>query len=257
MNLVIIPTYNERGNIGKLLAAVYNALPDCHVLVVDDHSPDGTGSLVEYLAANQYKGNLFILKRPGKLGLGSAYIAGFRWALARPYHYIFQMDADFSHNPCYLGAFLTAIASSDLVLGSRYVKGGGVLNWGVLRRLISRGGSWYSRLILGVPVHDLTGGYKCFRREVLERLDLDSIKSNGYCFQIEMTYRAFLQGFHIREVPILFGDRAAGKSKMSGAIFREALLMVPKLRLAKKSLTAARHALTLSRLTTSQAERGL
>ena len=205
-------------------------------MIVDDNSPDGTGDLVESLAATDYKDKLFILKRPGKLGLGTAYLAGFKWALAANYSYIFEMDADFSHNPKYLTAFTEAIKTCDLVIGSRYVAGGGVRNWGFFRRIISLGGSLYSRLILGLPFHDLTGGFKCFRREALAQIDLDDVKSNGYSFQIEMTYRAFLQGSKIREIPIYFEERAIGKSKMSSAIFREAILMVPKLRLAKGRL---------------------
>ena len=239
MKLVIIPTFNERGNIGELLPLVYDALPDAHILIVDDNSPDGTAAYAEHLAQWQYKHQLFVLKRAAKLGLGTAYIAGFRWALARPYRYIFQMDADFSHNPRYLKTFLTAMGKNDLVLGSRYVDGGGTSNWGMLRRMISRGGSLYARLILGLPFRDLTGGFKCFRREVLEQLELASIKSNGYSFQIETTYRAFLRGFRINEIPIVFEERNQGKSKMSGAIFREAVLIVLKLRLAKKLLSSS------------------
>ena len=163
-------------------------------MIVDDNSPDGTGDLVESLAATDYQNRLFILQRPGKLGLGTAYIAGFKWALAANYSYIFEMDADFFHNPIYLTAFIEAIKTCDLVIGSRYVAGGGVRNWGLFRRFISLGGSIYSRLILGLPFQDLTGGFKCFRREVLAQIDLDDIKSNGYSFQIEMTYRAFLHG---------------------------------------------------------------
>lgn len=232
MNLVIIPTYNEKNNIEALLRAVYTTIPDIHVLIVDDHSPDQTGELVSRLQRQEYPGQLYLLQRAGKLGLGTAYIAGFRWALQRSYQYIFEMDADFSHNPKYLAEFAKAMANSDVVLGSRYVEGGGVTNWGWLRRLISRGGSLYSRTILGLPYHDLTGGFKCFRREVLEAIDLDAVKSNGYSFQIEMTYRAHLLGFRIAEVPIIFEERAAGQSKMSRDIFLEAVLMVVKLRLA-------------------------
>ncbi len=236
MKLIIIPTYNESGNIGQLLAAISAAQPNVHVLVVDDGSPDGTGRLVAQLAAATYPGSLFLLARSGKLGLGSAYVAGFKWALARDYKLIAQMDADFSHNPRYLPALFAAAASHHLVLGSRYIAGGGVVNWPWLRRLISRGGSLYSRLILGLPVRDFTGGFKCFRREVLAGIDLDAIKSNGYSFQIEMTYRAWLNGFTVREIPIVFEERNAGHSKMSGAIFREALFMVLRLRAARRRL---------------------
>lgn len=232
MNLVIIPTYNERNNIEALLRLVYTALPDVHVLIVDDASPDQTGELVKHLIGQQYSGQLHLLMRAGKLGLGTAYIAGFRWALQRSYRHILEMDADFSHNPKYLADFIKAIKESDVVLGSRYVADGGITNWGFIRRLISRGGSFYARSILGLPYHDLTGGFKCFRREVLEAIDLDAVQSNGYSFQIEMTYRAHLLGFRIMEVPIVFEERAAGQSKMSHAIVAEAVLMVLKLRLA-------------------------
>ena len=230
-HLIIIPTYNESDNIEKLLDLISRTDPAAHVLIVDDNSPDRTYEIVERLMQTSYPGRLFLLKRAGKLGLGTAYIAGFKWALARDYDYIFEMDADFSHDPKYLPAFLTAIEKHDLVLGSRYVPGGGVKNWGLLRKFISRGGSLYARTILGLSLRDLTGGFKCFRREVLEAIDLDSIKSNGYSFQIEMTYRACCKGFRIFETPIVFEDRTAGKSKMSRKIFLEAVLMVWKLRL--------------------------
>ncbi|WP_371367902.1 Polyprenol monophosphomannose synthase [Sporomusa rhizae] len=240
MKLVIIPTYNEKDNIEQLLSLVYSYVPDIHVLVVDDGSPDGTGDLIESLMAGEHKGRLFVLKRAGKLGLGTAYIAGFKWALDREYQFIFEMDADFSHNPKYLPKFLDAIQNCDVVLGSRYVAGGGVTNWSLIRRFISLGGSLYSRIILNMPFHDLTGGFKCFRRAVLETINLDDVKSNGYSFQIEMTYRAFLLAFTIKEVPIVFEERAEGQSKMSSSIFREAVLMVWKLRAAKDNLKIAK-----------------
>ena len=231
-DLIIIPTYNEKENLGPLLEAVYEIRPDIHVLVVDDNSPDGTGQLVaEWVETPQYEGRLFLLRRAGKLGLGTAYIAGFRWALARSYRRILEMDADFSHNPRYLPELLAAAEEADLVLGSRYVPGGGVKNWGFWRRFLSRGGSLYARVLLGLPYQDLTGGFKCFRREVLETLDLGAIRSNGYSFQIELTYRAHCKGFKIKEVPIIFEDREVGKSKMSKNIFWEAVLMVWKLRM--------------------------
>lgn len=230
-HVIIIPTYNESDNIEKLLDLISRTDPVAHVLIVDDNSPDRTYEIVERLMQTSYPGRLFLLKRAGKLGLGTAYIAGFKWALARDYDYIFEMDADFSHDPKYLPAFLAAIENCDLVLGSRYVPGGGVKNWGLLRKFISRGGSFYARTILGISLRDLTGGFKCFKRQVLEAIDLDSIKSNGYSFQIEMTYRARCQGFRICETPIIFEDRTAGKSKMSRKIFLEAVLMVWKLRL--------------------------
>ena len=231
-DLIIIPTYNEKENLGPLLEAIYEIRPDIHVLVVDDNSPDGTGQLVaEWADSPQYEGRLFLLRRAGKLGLGTAYIAGFRWALARSYRRILEMDADFSHNPRYLTDLLAAAEEADLVLGSRYVPGGGVKNWGFWRRFLSRGGSLYARVLLGLPYQDLTGGFKCFRREVLETLDLGAVRSNGYSFQIELTYRAHCKGFKIKEVPIVFEDREVGKSKMSKHIFWEAVLMVWKLRM--------------------------
>ena len=230
-HLIIIPTYNESDNIEKLLDLISRTDPAAHVLIVDDNSPDRTYEIVERLMQTSYPGRLFLLKRAGKLGLGTAYIAGFKWALARDYDYIFEMDADFSHDPKYLPAFLTAIEKHDLVLGSRYVPGGGVENEGWLRKISSRGCRLYARTILGLSLRDLTGGFKCFRRQVLESIDLDAVKSNGYSFQIEMTYRARCKGFRICETPIVFEDRTAGKSKMSRKIFLEAVLMVWKLRM--------------------------
>ena len=230
-HLIIIPTYNERENIESLLELITRTDPAAHMLIVDDNSPDRTFEVVEGLMQSRYPDRLFLLKRAGKLGLGTAYIAGFKWALVRDYDYIFEMDADFSHDPKYLPDFLAAIQTHDVVLGSRYVPGGGVKNWGLLRKFISRGGSLYARTILGLSLHDLTGGFKCFRREVLQAIDLDAVKSNGYSFQIEMTYRAQALGFRIVETPIIFEDRTAGKSKMSRKIFLEAVLMVWKLRM--------------------------
>ncbi|CUH94717.1 hypothetical protein P22_0783 [Propionispora sp. 2/2-37] len=240
MKLIVIPTYNERRNLEALLRLIYCQEQDFHILIVDDNSPDGTGELVCQLMRNEYPERLFLLKRPAKMGLGTAYIAGFKWALERNYQYIFEMDADFSHHPKYLAQFLAVADQYDLVLGSRYIPGGGVSNWGVIRRVISYGGSLYSRLLLGLPFKDLTGGYKCFRREVLETINLDDVRSNGYSFQIELTYRAFLQSFRIREIPILFEERATGQSKMSGKIFLEAVWMVFKLRMVKKRLQAVK-----------------
>ena len=230
-HLIIIPTYNEKDNVEKLLALITETDPAAHILIVDDNSPDRTYEVIEGLMREKYPGRLHLLKRAGKLGLGTAYIAGFKWALARDYDYIFEMDADFSHDPKYLPDFLAAIQKNDLVLGSRYVQGGGVKNWGFLRRLISQGGSLYARTILGLSLRDLTGGFKCFRREVLAAIDLDGIKSNGYSFQIEMTYRASRKGFRIAETPIVFEDRQVGQSKMSRKIFIEAVVMVWRLRL--------------------------
>jgi dolichol-phosphate mannosyltransferase len=199
------------------------------VLVVDDNSPDCTGERADVLARADPR--VHVLHRSAKQGLGKAYLAGFDWALARPYAFIFEMDADFSHDPRYLPRFLAEMdAGADLVLGSRYVKGGGTVNWGIGRQIISRCGSLYARTLLGLEVRDLTGGFKCFRREVLEALDLATVKSTGYGFQIELTYRAVKRGFRVREIPIVFEDRRVGESKMSRKIFLEAAAMVWKLR---------------------------
>ncbi|MFP2961317.1 polyprenol monophosphomannose synthase [Myxococcus sp. 1LA] len=228
--LVCIPTYNERENIEAIVQAVLEADPRVDILIVDDNSPDGTGQLADGLAAQDSR--VRVLHREKKEGLGRAYLAAFRWALAEPYTYILEMDADFSHDPRYLPGILDAAeAGADLVLGSRYVTGGGTVNWGVGRQIISRGGSLYARSILGVGIQDLTGGFKCFHRRVLEAIDLDAVKSTGYAFQIELTYRTLRKGFTVREVPIVFEDRRVGHSKMSKKIFAEALTMVWKLRL--------------------------
>ena len=228
--VVIVPTYNERDNLPLIVAAVHEHLPDADLLVVDDNSPDGTGKLADEIAARDDK--VHVLHRQGKMGLGTAYVAGFKHALARDYDYVFEMDCDFSHDPKYLPVLLArAKAGADVVLGSRYVAGGGTVNWGPMRKLISRGGSLYARTILGVGVRDLTGGFKCFRRRVLEALDLDGVSAQGYGFQIEMTYRALKHGFRVEEVPIVFVDRRVGQSKMSKKIFLEALTLVWRLRL--------------------------
>lgn len=200
-----------------------------NIIVVDDNSPDGTGRIADSLA--ERFNNLSVIHRPEKQGLGPAYIAGFKKALGSDANFIFEMDCDFSHNPAYIPAFLDAIGNADLVLGSRYVQGGRVENWGTLRKIISKGGGIYARLILGVPVYDLTGGLKCFRREVLESIDLDSVSSHGYGFQIELTYRALKKGFRVKEIPITFSDREQGQSKMSKRIVLEAVWLVWKLRL--------------------------
>ncbi|MBZ4335386.1 polyprenol monophosphomannose synthase [Corallococcus interemptor] len=227
--LVCIPTYNERDNIGPITQAVLAADPRVDILVVDDNSPDGTGQLADELAAKDPR--VRVLHREKKEGLGRAYLAAFRWALAQGYTYILEMDADFSHDPRYLPSFLDAAeGGADLVLGSRYVDGGGTVNWGVGRKIISRGGSLYARSILGVDVRDLTGGFKCFNRRVLEAIHLDEVRSTGYAFQIELTYRTLRKGFTVREVPIVFEDRRVGHSKMNKKIFVEALGMVWKLR---------------------------
>lgn len=226
---VVVPTYNEAENIIQLIRLLLED-PRCRVLVVDDASPDGTGALVADLARAEPRVGL--LARPGKLGLGTAYIAGFRRALAEGAEYIFEMDADFSHDPRYLPELRAAAENgADLVIGSRYVPGGGTTDWGLARRLISRGGNLYAGLILSLPVADATGGFRCYRRRVLEQLDLAAVRSNGYAFQIEMAYRAYRAGFRIAEVPIIFPDRRVGRSKMSRRIVIEALINVWKLRL--------------------------
>ena len=227
--LVCVPTYDEKENVVAIVEAVLAAAPDVDVLVIDDNSPDGTGRLADEIAAREPR--VHVLHRAGKEGLGRAYLAGFAWALARGYGLVLEMDADFSHDPRYLPAMLEAAREADLVLGSRYVPGGGTVNWGVARKLISRGGSLYARTILGIPIRDLTGGFKCFRREVLESLPLDKIKSDGYSFQIEVNFIVWKKGFRVKEIPIVFVDRTAGTSKMSRRIVYEAAFLVWKLRL--------------------------
>jgi dolichol-phosphate mannosyltransferase len=228
--LVIVPTYNERENIRPIIAAILEADPRLDILVVDDGSPDGTGQIADELAAANSR--VKVLHRTKKEGLGKAYVAGFKRALQDPYEFIFEMDADFSHKPSDLPRFLEALEKgADICLGSRRVKGGGTVNWGVGRQIISGGGSLYARSVLGVDVRDLTGGFKCFRRKVLETIPLDEIKSSGYAFQVELTYRAIRKGFKVVEIPIIFEDRRVGKSKMSRAIFMEAVAMVLRLRL--------------------------
>ncbi len=228
---VCLPTYDERENLEPMLRALREVLgPDDAVLVIDDNSPDGTGELADRLAAEL--DFVEVLHRQRKEGLGPAYLAGFRRALERDAELVVEMDCDFSHDPKDVPRLLAAAADADLVLGSRYVPGGGVENWGRVRRLISAGGSLYARVLLGVPVRDLTGGFKCIRRSVLEAIDLDAVHSKGYAFQIEVTYRALRRGFRVREVPIRFVDREVGGSKMSRAIVLEAIWKVPLLRLA-------------------------
>jgi dolichol-phosphate mannosyltransferase len=230
-SLVIIPTYNELENITTLIPDIltrYKNL-DLDILIVDDNSPDGTGKFVEDLTRNNPRVKL--LKREGKMGLGTAYILGFKYALKNNYDYIFEMDGDYSHSPKELKNFLKAIKKFDLVLGSRYVKGVNVVNWPMRRLLLSYFANKYTRIITGLPICDATGGFKCFRRNVLEGIDLDKIKSNGYTFQIEMTFKAWKKGFSIGEIPIIFIDRTAGHSKMSKKIVHEAIFMVWKLRI--------------------------
>ncbi len=231
---LVLPTYNEAGNIEAFVAAVRPKLPaSARILIVDDNSPDGTGEIADRLASEDE--SVTVLHRPHKEGLGPAYIAGFRQALERGAGLVLEMDSDFSHDPAYLPRLLEAGAHADLAIGSRYVPGGGVGDWSMLRRAISRGGSAYARLILGVRVRDLTGGFKCFRREVLEAIDLDSIASRGYAFQVEMTYRTIQRGFEVVEVPIVFRERRAGQSKMDRSIVAEAAWRVPLLRFDGKS----------------------
>lgn len=226
--LIIIPTYNERQNIVLLIPEILKIVPGISVLVVDDNSPDGTGHCVQELA--QSVPNLHLLERKKKEGLGRAYIAGFRWALERDFQAVFEMDADFSHNPAYLPDFLRAIDGADLVIGSRYIKGVNVVNWPMSRLLISYVGNLYARKVAGIPVRDCTGGFKCFRREVLEGINLGRISSSGYSFQIEVNYVTWKKGYRIAEIPIVFTDREHGESKMSTKIIREALVLLWKLR---------------------------
>jgi dolichol-phosphate mannosyltransferase len=228
---VCLPTYDERENLEPMIRALGRVLgPDDHVLVVDDGSPDGTGEIADRLAAELPY--VAVLHRPRKEGLGPAYLAGFRRALADGAELVLEMDCDFSHDPADVPRLIEAAADADVVLGSRYVRGGGVRNWGLVRRVISRGGSLYAQILLGLRLRDLTGGFKCYRREVLERIDLDAIESRGYAFQIETTYRALRAGFRVVEVPITFADREVGGSKMSRAIVLEAIWKVPALRAA-------------------------
>lgn len=227
--LVIVPTYNERFNIARLIPAILAQDPSIEILVVDDASPDGTGAIVDGIAANNPR--VHVIHREGKLGLGTAYIAGFAWGLERKYDLIFEMDADFSHNPERLPEFLEAIKEADVVLGSRYQNGHvNVVNWPMSRLFLSYAANIYARAVTGLPIFDTTGGFKCFRRNVLESIDLNSVKSNGYAFQIEMSYRAWKRGFRLFEIPIIFIDRTEGESKMSKKIVREAVWMVWRLR---------------------------
>jgi dolichol-phosphate mannosyltransferase len=229
--LVCLPTYDERDNLGPILEAIHAAVSDVDVLVIDDDSPDGTGRLADELAARDPR--VKVLHRRGKQGLGRAYLAGFAWALERDYGLVLEMDADFSHDPAYLPKLLAEAERADLVLGSRYVPGGGTANWGLARRIISRGGSAYARAILGVPVRDLTGGFKCFRREVLEAIDLPTVECSGYAFQIELTFRALRRGFRVAEIPIVFAERRVGQSKMSRRIVLEAIRRVWSMRFSR------------------------
>jgi dolichol-phosphate mannosyltransferase len=227
--LVVIPTYNERVNLPLVVPQILHQDPRLEVLVVDDNSPDGTGRLADELSAVEPR--VHVLHRPAKAGLGKASIAGFRWALERGYDLIFEMDADFSHDPKFLPEFLRAIENADLVIGSRYRHGVNVINWPIARLLLSVGANEYARRVTGLPLTDSTGGFKCFRRQVLEAIDLDRVRSNGYSFQIEMSFRAWKKGFRLLEIPIIFTDRVEGQSKMNKRIVREAIWMVWWLRL--------------------------
>ncbi len=227
--LVIVPTFNERENVARIIEMVLAQDPRLSVLIVDDGSPDGTGGIVDEIAATNDR--VHALHREKKMGLGTAYLAGFKWALARDYAFIFEMDADFSHDPGHLPEFLRAIADADVVLGSRYRDGKvTVVNWPMSRLMLSYAANIYARMVTGLQLFDATGGYKCFRREVLATIDLDDVRSNGYAFQIEVSFRAWKKGFKIAEIPIVFTDRTEGESKMSKRIVREAIWMVWRLR---------------------------
>lgn len=233
--LVVVPTYNEVDNIGPLLAGIRQNVPDCHVLFVDDNSVDGTR---DQIRAAMTSGTVFLLERPRKLGLGTAYVAGFTWGLERGYGAVIEMDADLSHRAVDLAKIVARLDLAPVVVGSRYVEGGGTVNWNWFRKLISRGGSLYARTILGVPVFDLTGGFNGWRREVLEAIALETIRSEGYSFQIELKYRAMLAGYKIAELPITFEERRAGQSKMSGKIVLEAMLRVWELAARRRVVLA-------------------
>lgn len=238
-SIVIIPTYNEKENIEKIVRAVFGLEKPFHILVIDDGSPDGTAAIVKGLMAGEFAGQLHLVERSGKQGLGTAYIAGFRWALERDYDYIFEMDADFSHAPDDLPRLYAACHDEgyDVAIGSRYVSGVNVVNWPMGRVLMSYFASKYVRMVLGVSIHDTTAGFKCYHRRVLQTIDLDAIRFKGYAFQIEMKYTAYKLGFRIKEVPVVFVNRREGVSKMSGGIFSEALFGVMRLRWA--ALTGA------------------
>jgi dolichol-phosphate mannosyltransferase len=227
--LVIVPTYNERTNVWHIVPAVLAQDPCLEVLVVDDNSPDGTGQIADQLATDNAR--VHVLHRGGKEGLGKAYIAGFRWALERGYDLVFEMDADFSHDPRFLPKLIEAVQDADLVIGSRYKTGVNVINWPISRLLLSLGANQYARWVTGLPLTDSTGGFKCFRRRVLEAIPLDRVRSNGYAFQIEMSFLAWKRGFRLKEIPIVFTDRVEGQSKMNKKIVREAVWMVWWLRL--------------------------
>jgi len=225
--LIIIPTYDEKDNVGPISQAVLSIVPEANILFVDDNSPDGTGRVIDNLSTQDNR--IHCLHKEGKNGLGRAYISGFKWAIQNDYELVFEMDADFSHDPHELPRFIEAAKNADLVLGSRYVNGIRITNWPLRRLLLSKSAATYVRLVTGMPVTDPTGGFKCYRIEVLKSIDLDSVESNGYSFQVEMSHSAWMNGFRIAEIPITFVDRRAGYSKMSADIFKEAIWMVLKL----------------------------
>ena len=226
--LIIIPTYNEAENITRILAAVLSKGPHIEVLVIDDGSPDGTAQLVKSMMNSEQR--LHLIERSKKMGLGTAYVIGFKFAIQNSYDFVFEMDSDFSHSPDEIPNFLKKIEECDLVIGSRYTNGVRVLNWPIQRLFLSYFANVYTRFVTGLPLHDATGGFKCYRRKVLEAIDLEKIKSNGYAFQIEMSYKAWKKGFRLAEIPIVFLDRTSGISKMSRSIVREALVMLLTLR---------------------------
>lgn len=236
-SIVIIPTYNEKENIEKIIRAVFALPKSFHILIIDDGSPDGTASIVKGLMQDEFADRLFLVERQGKLGLGTAYICGFKWALEHGYDFVFEMDADFSHNPEDLPRLYHACADEgfDVAVGSRYVSGVNVVNWPMGRVLMSYYASRYVQFVTGIPVRDTTAGFKCYRRRVLETVDLDAIRFKGYAFQIEMKFTAYKLGFNIKEVPVIFVNRREGTSKMSGGIFGEALFGVMRLRWAAMS----------------------
>lgn len=227
--IIVIPTYNEVDNISKLIDTIFNIKSDIDILIVDDNSPDGTADVVEKLLNKDSR--IHLIKRAGKMGLGTAYCDGFKYALEKGFDFIFEMDADFSHNPEDIPRFLEAIHNNDLVIGSRYVSGVNVVNWPLKRLILSYGANLYTRIITGMPVHDATGGYKCFRAEALKKIDLNKIKSNGYGFQIEMNFRLWKSGARLKEIPIIFIDRRSGVSKMNKKIIYEAIFLVWKLKI--------------------------
>jgi len=235
--LIVIPTYNESENIENMIRLIFDTLPpytQVHILVVDDNSPDGTAAVVRKLIQSAFTDTLFLQPRSGKLGMGTAYIDGFKWGLAKDYELFIEMDADLSHHPAFLPDMIHRAGQYDVVVGSRYVPGGGVKGWGLPRKFISKGGSLYARVVLGLPINDLTGGFNLWQRKVLEKIDMNSVRSEGYAFQIELKYKAFREGFSLFEHPIIFEDRRAGKSKMSKRIILEAVVRVLQMALSRK-----------------------